>query len=78
MMNVKKYLKENEEKNAQQFSCLVMQLYANSLGLTCAGLHAFRPHVLNTLAAKSSAGFEPSAARSATSESTGFQECSAP
>ena len=42
--------------------------------LTFAGLHAFRPLVINILAAKSSTVIEPSTARSATTQSTGFLE----
>ena len=43
--------------------------YIISLELTFAGLHAVRPSVINILAAKSSAALEPSAARSATTDS---------
>ena len=45
-----------------------------SLGLTFAGLHAFRPPVINLVAAKRSAVLEPSTARSATTDSAGFLE----
>ena len=42
--------------------------------LTFAGLHAFRPFVINILAAKSSTIIEPSTTRSATTHSTRFLE----
>ena len=53
------------------------QLYDISLALTCAGLHAIGPRVIDTFAAKSSAVLEPSSARSATTDSAGFPECGA-
>ena len=51
-----------------------MQLHVISLELTFAGLRAFRPPVINIFAAKSSAIIDPSTARSATTDSTGFLE----
>ena len=53
---------------------LVMQRHVIGLELTFTGLHAFRPFVINILAAKSSTAIEPSTARSATTDSTGFLE----
>ena len=47
---------------------LVMQSHVIGLGLTFAGLHAFRPPVINTFAANSSAVLEPSTARGATTD----------
>ena len=46
-----------------------MQSLVIGLELTFAGLHTFRPLVVNILAAKSSAVLEPSTARSATTDS---------
>ena len=54
-----------------------MHLHAIGLELTFAGLHAFRPPVSNISVADSSAVLEPSAARSATTDSAGFLECAA-
>ena len=51
-----------------------MQLHVIALGLTFAGLHAFRPHVINIVAEKSSTALEPSTARGATTDSAGFLE----
>ena len=48
-----------------------------SIELTFAGIHAFCPYVTNVFVAKSSTVFEPSAARSATTDSAGFLECAA-
>ena len=45
-----------------------------ALELTFAGLHAFRPPVIDIFVANSSTLFEPSASRSATTDSTGFLE----
>ena len=44
------------------------------LELTFAGLHAFRPRVINISVANSSTVLEPTAARSATTDSAGFME----
>ena len=46
-----------------------------ALELTFACLHAFGPHVISVFVAKSSTVFEPSTARSATTDSAGFTEC---
>ena len=51
-----------------------MQLHVIGLELTFTGLRAFRPLVIDTFAAKSSAVLEPSTARSATTDSAGFLE----
>ena len=51
-----------------------MHLHAIGLELTFAGLHAFRPPVINISVADSSAVLEPSTARSATTDSAGFLE----
>ena len=51
-----------------------MQLHVIGLELTFAGLHAFRPHVINMLADKSSTVLEPSTTRSTTTDSTGFRK----
>ena len=51
-----------------------MYLHTIGLELTFAGLHAFRPPVINISVADSSAVLEPSAARSATADSAGFLE----
>ena len=63
----------DKEKNAHQplFSHVLKYYW---MELTFAGLHAFRPSVLNVAAAKSSAVFEPSTTRSATTDSTGLME----
>ena len=61
-------VKETKRKNAQQLT-VVMQSHVIGLELTFAGLHAFRPLVINMSAAKSSAVLEPSTARSATTDS---------
>ena len=45
-----------------------MQLYVIGLELTFAGLHAFRPPVINMFAAKSPAVLEPSTAGRATTD----------
>ena len=50
---------------------------AVSLKLTFAGLHALRPPVINVSVVDSSAVLEPSTARSATTGSAGFLECTA-
>ena len=62
------FVKETNGKTLRNH-CLVMQLHLIGLGLTFAGLHAFRPPVINIVAAKSSAVLEPSTARSATTDS---------
>ncbi len=51
-----------------------MQLHVIGLELTFAGIHAFRPPAINISVADSSAVLEPSAARSATTDSAGFPE----
>ena len=62
------YVNIRQETNKVTLSshCLVMQLHLMGLELTFAGLHAFRPLVINTFA--SSAVLEPSTARSATTD----------
>ena len=45
-----------------------------SLGLTLAGLDAFKPPVISVAVASTSAAFIPSTARSTTTDSTGFFE----
>ena len=62
------------QRNKQNSHGLVMHLHAIGLELTFAGLHAFRPPVINISVADSSAVLEPSAARSATTDSAGFLE----
>ena len=57
----------NEKGNVYYYA---LQLHAVDLGLTFAGLHAFRPVMINNIfAAKSPAVLEPSTARSATTGS---------
>ena len=48
--------------------------YAVSLELTFAGRHALKPLVINIFVADAPAVLKPSAARSATANSTGFRE----
>ena len=62
------------KRNKQNSHGLVMHLHASGLELTFAGLHAFRPPVINVSVADSSAVLEPSASRSATTDSAGFLE----
>ena len=45
-----------------------------SLELTCAGLHAVKPPVINVSVAGTSAVLKPSTARSAATDSAGFLE----
>ena len=70
------YVSIRQETNKETLSshCLVMQLHITGFELTFAGLHAFRPPVINILAAKSSAVLEPSTTRSATTDSAGFRK----
>ena len=54
--------------------CERIYLPGVSLGLTFAGLDAVKPPVISVSAAGTSAVLEPSATRSATTESAGFPE----
>ena len=51
-----------------------MHVHVISLGLTFAGLHAFKPHVIHVSVAGTSAVSIPSAARCATTDSAGSAE----
>ena len=70
------YVSICQETNKETLSshCLVMQLHLTGLELTFAGLHAFRPPVINIFAAEASTVLEPSTARSTTTASAGFLE----
>ena len=67
-LHMRALVKETKSKTLSSHR-LVMQSHVIFLGLTFAGLHAFRPPVSNVFAAKSSAVLEPSTARSATTDS---------
>ena len=45
-----------------------------NIGLTCAGLHTLKPHVIHVSVADTSAVLKPSATRSATTNFAGFLE----
>ena len=68
----KKQREKGKTLNSQCFC------HAITWELTFAGLHAFRPPVINIAGAKLSAVLEPSTARSATADSARFPECSTP
>ena len=51
-----------------------MYLHILSLALTLAGLHAFKPPVINVSVAGTPTVLKPSTARSATTDSAGFLE----
>ena len=51
-----------------------MYVYASSVQFTFAGLHAFRPTVMEFFVANSSTILEPSTAGSATTDYAGFLE----
>ena len=67
---------QRKQKDTLTGHGLAMHLHATGLELTLARFHAFRPAVINIVAANSSTVPEPSTARSATTDSAGFLECS--
>ena len=59
----------HQETTSSSRQYLVMHLHVISLELTFAGLHAFRPPVINIFVTNSSTLLEPSTTRSATTDS---------
>ena len=66
--------KKKSRKKGKYYNRHGDMLHDIIIGLTFAGLHAFKPHVIYVFVCSTSAVLVPSTVRSATTDSAGFQE----